>query len=161
MNFDEVFDLAKSTAEPALKTAVDELKNKFVDGVKDIGNSVHKDKVADLFEEAGKAKLKAFMEKDPEEQRKLARIYELKVIAIETYVLSAKIVADAKAASLLKEMVKQLLDSLESVALAVLKTVATAVVSGAINGLTGGAGGALAAGAAGAIGALLQPDKPE
>lgn len=148
---------AKTIAEPELARTVEELKGKFVQSLGEMKDQLHKEKIEQIFKEAAAFKLKAFMASNPEEQRTLARVYELKVISIETYVLSAKIVADAKAASLVKEMLKSVLDTLGTVAMSVLKTVVTGLVSGAITGLTGGAGGPLAAVAVGAVGAVLQP----
>lgn len=147
MSFD--LDKAKTLAEPALKAMVDDLKSQFVEALGEIKGAAHREAIETIFKEAASVKLKAFTEKDQEEQRRLARIYELKVRTIETYVLSANIVADAKAASLVREMLKSVLDTLGSVALAVLKTMVEGFVSGAITGVLG----------AGNTSALLQPDK--
>lgn len=157
IDLNQALDQAKAVAEPTLKKTANELKAQFLEAFGEVKDSIHRGRIEKLFDEAAEAKLKAFMAKDPEEQRKWARAFELKVMAMETYVLSAKIVADAKAASLVKEMFKQVLDALGSVALAVIKTLVTGLITGAINGLTGGVGGPLAAAAAGAVGALLQP----
>jgi hypothetical protein len=147
MSFD--LEKAKEIASPALKAVADDLKAQFMQSLGEIKDAVHRDKIESIFKEAAEVKLKAFVAKDQDEQRRLARVYELKVLSIETYVLASKIVADAKAASLVKEMLKSILDALGSVALAVLKTVVEGVVSGAITSITGGAGGD--------VGALLQP----
>jgi hypothetical protein len=157
LDFNTALSQAQTIAEPELRRTVDQLKTQFMTAFGELKETIHKDKIEKIFKEAAETKLQAFMAKTPEEQRKFARVYELKVMTIETYVLSAKIVADAKAASLFKEMLKQVLDTFGVVALNVLKTVATALISGALTGLTGGAGGPLAAMAVGAAGALLQP----
>jgi hypothetical protein len=160
LDFNTAFDQAKTIAEPALQATVEDLKGQFLKAFGELKDAVHKDKIEKIFKEAAQTKIKAIMAKTPEEQRTLARVYELKVMVIETYVLSAKIVADAKAASLFKEMMKQVLDTLGVVAMNILKTVVTGLISGAIAGLTGGAGGPLAAAAVSAVGAVIQPKPP-
>lgn len=160
LDLNTALDQAKTIAEPALKQTVEELKGQFLQSLGEMKESIHRQEIEKIFKEAAEVKLKAFMAKTPEDQRAFARAYELKVKTIETYVLAAKIVADAKAASLVKEMLKNVLDTLGTVALNVLKTVVAGLISGAISGLTGGAGGPIAAAAVNAAGALLQPKPP-
>ena len=157
LDFNTALDQARTVAEPALQQTVNDLKAQFLTAFGEMKNAVHKSMIEQIFAEAAQAKIKAFSAKTPEDQRVQARVYELKVMSIETYILGAKIVADAKAANLFKEMMKQVLDTLGVVAMNILKTVATGLVSGAINGLTGGMGGPLAAAAIGAVSTALQP----
>lgn len=148
---DKAIDDARTIAEPALKDLVEDLKAQFLAAFGELKNAIHKEKVGKLFQEAAQVKLRTFVTKDQEDQRKLARVYELKLAAIETYVLGAKVVADAKAASLFKEVAKQILDTLGKVATVILKTVVTGLVQGAVAGFTGGAGGVLATSIANAV----------
>ena len=160
VDLNTAIDQARVIAEPALKATVDQLKGQFLQAFGELKNASHKAEIEKIFVEAGEIKIKAFMAKTPEEQRTLAHVFDLKLKTIETYVLAIKIVADAKAASLFKEMMKQVLDTLGVVAMNILKTVVTGLISGAISGLTGGMGGPLAAAAVGAVSTALQPKPP-
>lgn len=160
LDFNTALTQAQTIAEPALQQTVTELKGQFLRSFGSVLEAVHKDKIEQIFVEAAQTKIKAFTAKTPEDQRVYAHAYEVKVKTIETYMLSAKIVADARAASLFKEMLSQVLDTLGVVSMNIIKTVATGLISGAITGLTGGAGGPIAAAAVTAIGAALQPKPP-
>lgn len=130
-------------AQPKLREAAEKLKGSFLSKFGDFFEEAHKDRLEELFTKAADYKLKALASLDRDKARQYAQATETTVRSIETLGLAAKIKADAKAASLIKEAAQLALDTLEDIAWGLIETVGGALVSGAIKGIAGPAGAAL------------------
>lgn len=144
----QLLDQVIEVARPQLEALVEKTKDNFMVTYGEFVESAHKDRLAQLFKEAGQAKIKALMAKDEAGAKEWEDIYATKLASIETLGLAVKIVGSAKARSFLMETAKQVLDTLGGVAANVLKTVVSGFVQGAIAGVTGGAAPAIGGGIA-------------
>lgn len=144
----ELLDQVIEIAKPQLEALVEQTKTNFMATFGDFVESAHKDRLAQLFKEAGEAKIKALLAKDSAKAAEWQDIYATKIASIETLGLAVKIVGAAKSRSFLMETAKQVLDTLGGVAATVLKTIVAGFVQGAIAGVTGGAAPAIGGGIA-------------
>jgi hypothetical protein len=131
----------RALAEPKIMEAADRARAAFMAQFGDFVEAAHKDELEEKFRKAGECKIKALLAEDRATAEQYAEAAELHMKAIETLGIGAKIVAQAKSASVIRETANIILDTLGDVALAVIKTIASGLVSGVIQGLVGGEGG--------------------
>lgn len=151
----DIQDKVMEVAEPRLKELADTVQANFFKRWGEFVEAAHKDTLEERFKSAATAKLNALTAKTTDEARQWAETYATTIRSIETLGLSAKIVADAKAASFWAEAIDAALETMAGVAAGILQTVVSGVVSGAISGMTGGSGGDVIGGLADVVGGFL------
>ena len=155
----EIQDKVIEIAKPRLEELAGQVQTNFFKRWGEFVESAHREDLESRFKSAAEAKLNALTASSTDEARQWAETYATTIRSIETLGLSAKVVADAKAASFWAEAIDAALETLGGVAAGILQTVVTSVVSGAISGITGGSGDAVIGGLADAGGGFLgSPD---
>lgn len=121
---------ALESARPQLDALIAGAKSNFVASYGDWVDNAHRDVLEVLFADAAEAKLDLLRAETPREVQEAQETFDTFVAAIDTLALAAEITAKAHARAVMKNTLRQVLDTLAAVA----GTVAGAIVSSYVPG---------------------------
>lgn len=124
-----------ASAKPQLEKMASNICDDFMKRFGEQIESSHQDRIKERMAAALEAQTKALIAMTDEEAEQWAEVSADAVRSIETLALGATIIADAKAASFLKETAAAIVDTFAGVAAGIIEL----VVGAAISGVTGGA----------------------